>query len=79
MVKLAESLGAIIVAIFIIFLVVIAGTLVGAIAGWTVGLFFGDIVLKTLACFGASGFTMLELGATLGFVGGFFSNRMGKE
>lgn len=49
------------------------GALMGAITGWIVGLFFGEAITGVLIAFGASpAFTMWELGATLGFVGGFF-------
>lgn len=53
-------------------LLVILGTLLGACTGWFIGLFFGETILATLSGFGASGFTMWQLGATLGFIGPFF-------
>ncbi len=63
--------SALIVAVIIV--VVCLGTLFGGFAGWVVGYFFEDAIMKTLQGFGVSPiFTMWELGATLGFIGGFF-------
>jgi hypothetical protein len=72
---LGGALMAILVVFSIIFLVIL-GTLFGAIAGWIVGLFFTDTVLTTLGRFGVDtfGMTMWQLGATLGFIGGFFKS-----
>lgn len=61
---------------FVLFIIVmvILGTLFGGIAGWIVGLFFTDTIMTTLNRFGVDtmGMTMWQLGATLGFVSGFF-------
>ena len=51
-------------------------TLTGAIIGWFVGLFFGKAILGVLACIGIKGFSMWQIGATIGFVGGFFSRKV---
>ena len=55
---------------------VILGTLFGGIAGWIVGLFFTDTIMQTLNRVGVDtmGMTMWQLGATLGFVSGFFKS-----
>lgn len=51
----------------------ILGVFFGALAGWCVGLVFEDTVIGTLARFGVdtSGLSMWQLGACLGFVGGY--------
>lgn len=50
------------------------GTFFGALTGWIVGWFFTDTILTGLAAFGVKGLTMWQIGATLGFVGGFFKS-----
>lgn len=60
----------------ITFLVLI-GPLLGAFAGWVVGLFWGDEILKVLHAFGMKeGVSMWHLGAALGFIGGFFRSTL---
>ena len=59
-----------------LFIVVSFGTLIGALSGWVVGLFFGDTILGILACLGITGFKMWQIGAFLGFVGGFFKSSL---
>ena len=58
----------------VIFIFIILGTLFGGIAGWIVGLFFTDTIMNTLSRIGVDtmGMTMWQLGATLGFISGFF-------
>ncbi len=70
---LAGALGAIAL-VFLVFILVILGTLFGGIAGWIVGLFFTETIMTTLDRFGVEtmGMTMWQLGATLGFISGFF-------
>jgi len=60
--------------VLFVILMVILGTLFGGIAGWIVGLFFTDTIMSTLNRFGVDtmGMTMWQLGATLGFISGFF-------
>ena len=57
-------------------LLVILGTLVGAVCGWIVGLFFGNEVLRVASKLGLNGITMWEFGAFLGFVGGFLKTKV---
>lgn len=79
------ALGAIAVVALLFFLVILT-TLMGAVAGWAVGLFFEQTILGTLARFGVNveGLQMWQLGATLAFVGSFFkahqsnTNKAGK-
>ena len=60
----------------VVFILVILGTLFGGIAGWIVGLFFTDTIMNTLNRIGVDtmDMTMWQLGATLGFVSGFFKS-----
>ena len=62
--------------VMLIFVTVILGTFFGGVAGWIVGLFFTDIIMDTLNRIGVDtmGMTMWQLGATLGFVSGFFKS-----
>ncbi len=47
-------------------------TFMGAVSGWFIGLFFEETILGILSSLGISGFSMWQIGAFLGFVGGFF-------
>ena len=62
--------------VMLIIVIVILGTLFGGIAGWIVGLFFTDTIMGTLNRIGVDtmGMTMWQLGATLGFISGFFKS-----
>lgn len=66
--------------VLFIFLMIILGTLLGGIAGWVVGFLFTDIIMNTLNRFGVDtmGMTMWQLGATLGFISGFFKSHQVK-
>lgn len=70
---LAGAFGAVAM-VALVFFIVILGTLMGALAGWIVGLFFSTTILSTLARFGVDvmGLQMWQLGATLAFCGSFF-------
>lgn len=52
------------------------GTLMGALTGWIVGWFFSETILGFLALLGVSakGLAMWHVGASLGFIGGFFKS-----
>ena len=60
----------------LIIVMVILSTFFGGVAGWIVGLFFTDIIMNTLNRIGVDtmGMSMWQLGATLGFVSGFFKS-----
>ena len=62
--------------VMLIIVMVILGTFFGGVAGWIVGLFFTDTIMGTLNRIGVDtmGLTMWQLGATLGFVSGFFKS-----
>lgn len=47
----------------------------GALSGWAVGLTFGDAIRATLGAYGLNPpVTFWEMGATLGFIGGYFKS-----
>jgi hypothetical protein len=54
-------------------------TLFGAVAGWIVGLFFGETILNVLALLGVHGVTIWQFGAFMGFVGGFLKTKVTAE
>ena len=62
--------------VMLIIVMVILGTFFGGVAGWIVGLFFTDTIMTTLSRIGVDtlNMTMWQLGATLGFVSGFFKS-----
>lgn len=68
--------------LFVLVTVVLLGSILsaiaGAIAGLMVGMFFSNAILPTFEAFGVTGLSMWKLGATLGFVGGFFRSPVTK-
>lgn len=75
--KLGIALAGIVLFVGTVLLGCIAGAAVGALGGWIVGwTAFGDWILHVLGAFGARGFTMAELGAACGFVGGFLKTKV---
>lgn len=60
------------------FLVVMLSALFGGIAGWIVGLMYGESILGIAAQLGIHGITMFQFGVFLGFVGGFFKSNLSK-
>lgn len=76
--KLAKTFGMMTFAVAGVFWFIILGTLVGALAGWTVGLVFGDTILGILGQVGIHNVTMFQFGAFMGFVGGFLKTKVGK-
>ena len=66
--------GAISLGVFLF--LVLLGTLTGAFTGWIVGWFFSEAILGFLATLGIKGMTMWQVGAALGFVGGFFTRNI---
>jgi len=78
--ELLAIFGALLVSVSMLCLIPLAGTLAGAVVGWMVGLFFTETILSTLHRFGidTQGLPVWELGATLGFVSGFFRSAASK-
>lgn len=77
--KVATGFGVVCLTMMGIFCFVIFGTLLGGIAGWIVGFFFGDTVLGILAQLGIKGVTMFQFGCFMGFVGGFLKTKVTAE
>ena len=65
-------LGVALLAAIAFFLGILLNTLVGIFVGWVVGLFFSETILSIFAMLGIKGVAMWQVGAFLGFVGGFF-------
>lgn len=74
-----KFLGGVVLGVGGIFLLVIFGTLFGALAGWVVGLFFGDTILGILSQLGLKNISMWQFGAFMGFVGGFLKTKVTVE
>lgn len=68
--------GGAVLAVGGIAMLVIFGTLFGSIAGWIVGMFFGDTILGIASQLGIKNVTMWQLGGFLGFVGGFLKTKV---
>lgn len=68
----SRIIGAAVAFAGMIVLIAPLNALLGAFAGWTVSLFWGDSILVTLRSVGLPPeVTMWQLGAALGFVGAF--------
>lgn len=69
-----KTIAYIAIALAFIFIAPLLGTLVGAFSGWVVGFFYSGPILNGLQRAGidTSGLELWQVGATLGFVGGFF-------
>ena len=70
----SNAMTGIVLISLILFFAIVLSTAGGALAGWIVGLFFADTILGIFASLGVQGFAMWQLGAFLGFVGGFFKS-----
>ena len=73
--ELSKAFGVVLLSVGGVFILIIIGTLMGGVAGWTVGLVFVDTMAALKNALGLS-VTNFELGAMLGFVGGFFRGKM---
>jgi hypothetical protein len=69
----AVVVGGILTVLAFLFLAPLLGAAFGAFSGWVVGLIFTDTMGKLVTVI-PGGFTPLELGAALGFIGGFFKS-----
>ena len=73
---MAKAFSVVILGLGGIFFFVIFGTLLGGIAGWIVGIFFGDTILGIAQQIGIKNITMFQLGCFLGFIGGFLKTKV---
>lgn len=74
--KTAIAFGTVALALCGTFFFIIASALMGALAGWIVGLFFSDTILGILAQLGIRNIGMWQFGAFMGFVGGFLKTKV---
>jgi|LNFM01.1.fsa_nt_gb hypothetical protein len=73
---LAKTIGAAVLFSAALLIIAPLNALLGAFAGWTVSLFWGDEILNTLRAFGVPrDLTMWQLGGALGFVSAFLRTR----
>jgi uncharacterized membrane protein len=70
-----------IIVLIILFIAPLMGVVFGGFAGFIVGLFFNNPVLDIITAVvpALSGFSLTQIGATLGFVGGFFQSVVTKR
>lgn len=74
---LAAILGATILIAVAIFVGCLAGAAVGALAGWIVGLVFDESMIHFAKMLGTTA-EPYQIGAILGFIGGFFRPAVSK-
>lgn len=74
----AKILGSVTVVGIVLFFVCLIGTVMGALAGWIVGLVFPE-TLGLLAKMLNVDAAPWQLGAILGFIGGFFRSSLSKD
>jgi hypothetical protein len=75
---MAQIIAAVVGIIGIVFFVIILGTLMGGVVGWIVNLLFPFVTVTLNALLGTT-LTAFEMGAVLGFVGGFFRSSVTKK
>ncbi len=75
---LAKTIGIVVTAVFaiggLVLIAPLVGVVFGALIGWIVGWFFDETILGILKQVGIEGVAMWQVGAFLGFVGGFFKS-----
>jgi hypothetical protein len=74
--KVAIAFAVFVLTIGGVFLLIIFSTLMGALAGWVVGLFFSETILGILSQLGIRNIAMWQFGAFMGFVGGFLKTKV---
>lgn len=70
--NISAALAIALTAVLLLFLLPVLTPAVGALAGWVVGGFFPGTSRAFLDALGMQELAMWQLGAMLGFVGGFF-------
>jgi len=77
--ELVTILAGLAVAVLALFLLPLVGVVLGVFAGWVVGMFFpGTVGLVGSAISGGAVIPAWQVGAVLGFVGGFFKTHVSK-
>lgn len=72
-----QILAGLLLAALLIFIAPLVGVCIGAFVGWVVGSFFpGTVGLVGSAISGGAVMPAWQVGAVLGFVGGFFKTRV---
>lgn len=66
------TLGGLCTAAMLLATIPIVAVFFGAFSGWVVGVFFGGTILGLLEQMGIQDVYMWQVGAFLGFIGGFF-------
>lgn len=74
--KLLVACGSIVAASGVVFITVLLALLCGAVTGYVCGLVFPGTLAKLAAVLGLAGTPSWQLGAMLGFVGGFFRSHL---
>lgn len=75
--ELINALSAILLGLIFIFVVPLIGVVVGAFSGWVVGSIFpGTVALIGSAISGGATVPAWQVGAVLGYVGGFFKSTL---
>ena len=70
--KVFALIGVVVAVVVLVLALPLAGTAGGALAGWIVGWFYGQEITLFFEGLGVKGLTPSQIGAVLGFVGGFF-------
>jgi hypothetical protein len=74
--KLIIIAGGLVAGLGLVFIGVLLGTMFGALAGWVVGLVFDQTLARVAMMLGVPGTPAWQLGAMLGFLGGFFRSHL---
>lgn len=70
------ALGGFCTAAILLAIIPIVAVFFGAFSGWVVGIFFGGTILGLLEQVGIQDVYMWQVGAFLGFIGGFFKTNV---
>lgn len=70
--KFLIIVGGVLLAAIVTFFAPLLMVVLGAFSGWVVGMFFPETILGFLEQIGITGLEVWEVGASLGFLGGFF-------
>jgi hypothetical protein len=76
--KFVEAMFITCIAMITAFTAIILSSLVGGIVGWTVNIAF-PFIFETINGIAKTQLTAFEIGATLGFVGSFFTSYASKK